>query len=80
MIEENPYCFNNREAYMQGTRDDETLKRDHSYIIYEVWRCTDDNRVKEQLDSDCTDDDCETVDPICASEEEIDEWIYSKRL
>ena len=47
MLKENPYCVNNKDLYMQGTRVDETLKRDHAYIVYEVWRCKDENRVKD---------------------------------
>ena len=56
------YCIDNDEIYLQGTRDSTTLKQNHAYIIYEIWKCTDDPSRK-------------LADyPDCASREEIQAW------
>ena len=80
MKEEHTYCVHNDEVYLWGTRDSAVIKFDHAYLVYEVWRCTDDNRNIDLLDPSCKGNHCETVDPPCATEQEIDDWIYSKKV
>jgi len=53
---------------MSGTRDSAYLKEDHSYIIYEVHKCT--NEIKESLNI--------TIE--CAPEDEIDNFLKGKKL
>ena len=50
-------------------------------MIYEILRCHDDIRNTTLVDESCDPnaEECETVDPQCASEEEIDEWIERKK-
>lgn len=60
------YCVDNEDVYLQGTRDSATLKQEHAYIVYEIWRCTDDpSRKMEGY-------------PDCAPQEEIEAWMSSK--
>ena len=49
----NQYCVDNDLIYLQGTRDSVTLKQDHAYIVYEIWRCTDDPSRKIEGFPDC---------------------------
>lgn len=53
-------------------------KYDYAYIVYEVLRCSEENRNKEGIEG-CVGEDCQ-VDPKCASKEEIDKWLYSKKI
>ena len=48
------YCVDQHEdVYLQGTRDSEILKQDHAYIVFEVWRCNDKEKTKEDGDPVC---------------------------
>ena len=69
---------------MLGTRDDAIDKRDHSYVVYHIDRCTDEFRDKTQIDPLCKEpyegaETCARVDPKCESEANIDEWTNTKK-
>ena len=51
----------------------------HSYLIYEIHRCHESLRDTTKLDPECVGDSCESVDPECAEEEGIDEWLRTKK-
>jgi hypothetical protein len=39
------YCIDQHaDVYLQGTRDSDVRKQEHSYIVIEVWRCNDDTK------------------------------------
>lgn len=57
---------------MLGTRDDAVDKNDHSFIIYNIDRCTDETRDKTKLNPLCNEpyegaETCARVDPKCES-------------
>ena len=51
-------------------------------MIIEVQKCSDEIRNKDPINPSCDPayTTCETVDPICATPEEIIAWTASKRL
>ena len=75
----NMYCVDDNHVHLMGTKNDEILYNDSSFLIYEISRCNNDLRNMDPLDITCTGNSCETVDPPCASETEIDKWTESKR-
>jgi len=48
-------------------------------LVYEAWRCTEEERNLAPLDPTCV-EDCEPTDPPCASSDEIDTWLSNKKL
>jgi len=50
---------------MEGTRDSSYKNLEHSYIIYEVFKCNEDVRIKSPLDPDCNLEagECISYDP-----------------
>jgi len=64
----NPYCFGNQdEILFQGIRDDQVREVAHSYVILDVRKCNDESIVRNE-------------DIVCRSPEEIDAWLYNKKL
>ena len=51
---------------MQGNRDSAVYHKDHSYIIWNVVRCSEETR--------------QEGDPECATTPEIDKWVGTKRI
>jgi hypothetical protein len=51
---------------LQGTRDSQYLLQDHAYIIFEIWRCTNDPSRKLQ------------GYPDCAPADQIQKWMQTK--
>lgn len=45
--------------------------------MYEVLRCQDENRNINKIEN-CVGDDCE-VDPKCATDDKIEEWMKYKK-
>ena len=71
-----------KNIHLYGTKVDEVLKKKHSYLIYEIHRCDKELRDMTKTDPLCVGKpgtECETVDPECASEAEIDDWTRNKR-
>ena len=60
------YCIQDPEAHLKGTMSDAVLLNEHSYLIYEIFRCHEAIRNKD-------------LDPECAKESEIDDWTRSKK-
>jgi len=59
------YCADDEDIILHGTLDLATHKKDHSYVKYDIFRCSEETRDK-------------TVDPECASPEEITAWTQNK--
>ena len=38
------FCATDPDAFLRGTRDSMVAKADHSYVLYELHKCTDDIR------------------------------------
>ena len=59
---------------MRGTRNNFINSLDHEFIVYEINRCHESLRDTTPLDKSCDPniEECEPVDPPCASKEEID--------
>ena len=62
--EDTMYCAENPEITFKGCLESQTLKYDHSYIIYDVKRCINEA----------------SKDVECASNDEIDEWLQHKNI
>ena len=74
------YCVHNSEVHLKGSRMSKFSQKENSYLIYVVARCSEKHRNKTLIDPTCTDGDmCETVDPECAPEAEIDDWTRTKK-
>ena len=82
-----------KEAQLQGTRDNVMQKLNATFWIYEFLRCDNSYRARIKLDPTCVetddnkcehidhrDENGELIDPECASEKEIDEWLFGKTL
>ena len=44
-------------VFLRGIRDSAIYKKDHEFLIYEVLKCTDESRRKENMDPKCVDKD-----------------------
>ena len=62
------FCVNDDDIVLGGTRDSAYFYQDHSYVVYEVHKCTDE--IKNSLGL--------TVD--CAPDDEIDNFLKGKKL
>ena len=62
------YCPTDYALHLSGSRDSKIQKEDHSYVIYEVLKCTE--AVREELG----------YDKECRPIEEIDAWLEGKKL
>ena len=85
------YCLKDEKAYLKGTRDNLLTDHDTTYWIYQVLRCNNEFRARTKKENcepnnqdDCYDyhvnDDGTYVDPECASESAITEWLEDKVL
>ena len=65
---ETHFCMEDKDVYLQGTRDSATNEQEHAYVVYEVLVCTEDTR-----DPD--------LDPECETDrEKIEEWFSEKLI
>ena len=62
------FCAEDNKIVLQGIRDCAVNREKHSYVIYEINKCTDD--VRESVGQDIE----------CASENEIDAWLERKKV
>ena len=60
------YCVDNKDILLQGTMDYQFMEKKHSYVKYEVMRCSPYSR--------------RIGDPLCATETEIDDWLENKKI
>ena len=63
------FCVSSEEIVLEGTRDSAYLLEHHSYVVYEVHKCSDE--VKNSLN---------LTDLECAPEAEIDDFLKGKKL
>jgi len=75
-----------KQAYVQGIRDNEYNKKDHSYIVYEILKCQDSTRALEKEDLNCEDTEdkkcaMKYADPECESDvAEINKYIKTMTM
>ena len=62
------HCIDDSAVFLQGTRDFQVLKKDHSIMIFEVSKCT------KKTWKDLYDDD-----PVCESNADINKWLAENR-
>lgn len=75
------YCADDPDIHVKGTQDGSMMESiDHSFIMYEIERCTDAIRNQNKLDSTCEGSECATVDPKCAGSKEMEKWTKRKRI
>ena len=67
---------------MHGVRDDAFLQKANTYVVIEVTKCKNENRDRTPVDPNCDPaiETCETVDPLCAEDNEIVEWLSTKTM
>ena len=61
-------------------KDDKLRYNTHAYVIIEVLKCNDSIRNKHQIDPNCVGGNCQTMDPECATKDQIETWISKKRI
>ena len=60
----NLLCSTDESVYLQGTRDSKVALQEHSYLIYEIVKCTKDSR--------------KDGDPPCETMGNINKWLSTK--
>ena len=67
------HCIDEETVFLQGTRDFQVLKKDHSIMIFEASKCTEKS-LKELYGKDDTTE--------CEKPEVINQWLidYKKRM
>ena len=65
-MDKNGYCLEDPDVYLQGTRNNQFLLKDHAYVIFEILKCHEDTR--------------EEGDPECAEMEDINSWLRTKAV
>lgn len=60
------------EFYLQGTRDSKVHKKEHSYLVYEFVKCTNEDKVDG--DPDCA--ELETQNGVVG----INDWLENKKM